>query len=198
MLENNSDCPAGPLFTQRLDALVDQAIAPALGQLGLATRALPGDAAGAVLRVLVDGYRAWGGRAERPRIGVLQLAGRGNVESDEMAAELRGLGVAAAVIDPRAVRFTAVRFAPDRIYRFQFVAPSQYAQGLWPEFGKVTGSFRRLTPQEAATAKIPHVLASVNNDFLHGFSEREWRQLRKLVERMTANGQALQAQEEAA
>ena len=52
---------------------------------------------------------------------------------------------------------------------------------------------------EAATAKIPHVLASVNNDFLHGFSEREWRQLRKLVERMTANGQALQpAQEEAA
>ena len=54
---------------------------------------------------------------------------------------------------------------------------------------------------EAATAKIPHVLASVNNDFLQGFSEREWRQLRKLVERMTANGQALQAlqaQEEAA
>jgi DNA-binding MarR family transcriptional regulator len=54
---------------------------------------------------------------------------------------------------------------------------------------------------EAATANIPHVLASVNNDFLHGFSEREWRQLRKLVERMTANGQALQAlqiQEDAA
>lgn len=51
---------------------------------------------------------------------------------------------------------------------------------------------------EAAAANIPHVLASVNNVFLHGFSEREWRQLRKLVERMTANGQALQAQEEAA
>jgi DNA-binding MarR family transcriptional regulator len=54
---------------------------------------------------------------------------------------------------------------------------------------------------EAAVAKIPHVLASVNNDFLRGFSERDWRQLRKLVERMTANGQALQSpqeQEEAA
>jgi len=51
---------------------------------------------------------------------------------------------------------------------------------------------------ELATANIPHVLASVNNDFLHGFSEREWRQLRKLVERMTANGQALQAAQEQA
>ena len=51
---------------------------------------------------------------------------------------------------------------------------------------------------ELATANIPHVLASVNNDFLHGFSEREWRQLRELVERMTANGQALQAAQEQA
>jgi hypothetical protein len=107
VLENNSDCPAGPLFTQRLDALVDQAIAPTLGRLGLAVRALPGDAAGAVHRVLLEGYRAWGGQAMTPRIGILQLAGRGNVESDEMAAELRSLGVAAAVIDPRVVRFTA-------------------------------------------------------------------------------------------
>ncbi len=54
---------------------------------------------------------------------------------------------------PVDVRFTAVRFAPDRIYRFQFVAPTQYAQALWPEFGKVTDSFRRLTPQEIASVK---------------------------------------------
>lgn len=51
---------------------------------------------------------------------------------------------------------------------------------------------------EAASAHIPHVLASVNNDFLAGFSEREWKQLRKLIERMSANGQALQSQQEAA
>jgi DNA-binding MarR family transcriptional regulator len=51
---------------------------------------------------------------------------------------------------------------------------------------------------EVAAAKIPYVLASVNNDFLHGFSERDWRQLSELVERMTANGRALQAQEDAA
>jgi len=56
-----------------------------------------------------------------------------------------------------------------------------------------------LTPAgEAAAARIPHVLASVNNDFLQGFSEREWKQLRRFIERMSANGQALQASEEAA
>jgi len=49
-----------------------------------------------------------------------------------------------------------------------------------------------LTPlgQEAA-AKVPHVLAAVNNDFLAGFSESEWKQLGKLLGRMEANGQAL-------
>jgi DNA-binding MarR family transcriptional regulator len=46
---------------------------------------------------------------------------------------------------------------------------------------------------ESAAANMPHVLAAVNNDFLHGFSEAEWTQLRKLIERMTANGTALQA-----
>jgi DNA-binding MarR family transcriptional regulator len=52
----------------------------------------------------------------------------------------------------------------------------------------------RLTPAgEAAAARIPHVLASVNNDFLDGFSERDWKQLRRLVERMAANGRTLQA-----
>jgi len=32
-----------------------------------------------------------------------------------------------------------------------------------------------------AAAKVPHVLAAVNNDFLRGFSEAEWKQLRKLI-----------------
>lgn len=50
---------------------------------------------------------------------------------------------------------------------------------------------------EAAAAHIPHVLASVNNDFLRGFSEREFQTLHKLLDRMAANGRALQAAEEA-
>lgn len=46
---------------------------------------------------------------------------------------------------------------------------------------------------ETTAARIPHVLASVNNDFLRGFSEPEWKQLRKLLARMAANASALQA-----
>jgi len=57
----------------------------------------------------------------------------------------------------------------------------------------------RLTPAgEAAVERVPHVLASVNNDFLADFSERDWQQLGKLIERMTANGRALQRDVEAA
>jgi len=47
---------------------------------------------------------------------------------------------------------------------------------------------------EAASAEVPFVLAAVNNDFLKGFSEAEWKQLRKLLERMAANAQALAAE----
>lgn len=52
----------------------------------------------------------------------------------------------------------------------------------------------RLTSAGAdAAAKIPPLLAALNNDFLRGFSEDEWLQLRHLLERMTANGQALRS-----
>lgn len=54
----------------------------------------------------------------------------------------------------------------------------------------------RLTPAgEAAVRQVPAVLASVNNDFLSGFSEAEWKQLRRLLTRMQANGAALQGGE---
>lgn len=52
----------------------------------------------------------------------------------------------------------------------------------------------RLTPTgRDAAAKVPHVLAAVNNDFLRGFSEADWTQLRKLIGRMTSNGCSLQS-----
>jgi DNA-binding MarR family transcriptional regulator len=47
---------------------------------------------------------------------------------------------------------------------------------------------------ETAADKVPHVLAAVNNDFLRGFSESEWKQLRKLLARLVANGTALQTE----
>ena len=46
---------------------------------------------------------------------------------------------------------------------------------------------------EAAVAKVPKVLASVNNDFLRGFTEDEWIQLRALLGRMAERGVELQA-----
>jgi len=47
---------------------------------------------------------------------------------------------------------------------------------------------------EATAAQVPHILAAVNNDFLRGFSETEWKQLRKLLTRMAANGATLQTE----
>jgi DNA-binding MarR family transcriptional regulator len=52
----------------------------------------------------------------------------------------------------------------------------------------------RLTPAgDQACEQVPQVLAGVNNDFLRGFTESEWKQLRELIGRMAANGNALQA-----
>ena len=55
----------------------------------------------------------------------------------------------------------------------------------------------RLTPDgEAAANTVPHVLASVNNDYLRGFSKQEWAQLKEYLQRMLVNGQALQEPKE--
>lgn len=44
---------------------------------------------------------------------------------------------------------------------------------------------------EAAVAHVPQVLAGLNNDVLAGFSEAEWKQLRKLLARLNTNAAAL-------
>jgi DNA-binding MarR family transcriptional regulator len=57
----------------------------------------------------------------------------------------------------------------------------------------------RLTASgEAVAKKVPFVLAAVNNDFLRGFSEAEWKQLRRLLGRMADNAAPLQNEHEAA
>ena len=45
-----------------------------------------------------------------------------------------------------------------------------------------------------AAQQIPAVLSKVQNNFLQGFSHEEWQQLKDLLRRVLANGQALQAQ----
>ena len=49
---------------------------------------------------------------------------------------------------------------------------------------------------EKVVEYVPHVLAAANNDFLRGFSKQEWTQLKDFLQRMLANGQALQAESE--
>jgi DNA-binding MarR family transcriptional regulator len=49
---------------------------------------------------------------------------------------------------------------------------------------------------DAAAEQVPHVLAAVNNDFLRGFSKQEWHQFKDMCQRMLANAQALQAEQE--
>jgi DNA-binding MarR family transcriptional regulator len=44
---------------------------------------------------------------------------------------------------------------------------------------------------EAVVEHVPHVLAAVNNDFLQGFNEKEFQQLRGFIDRMAVNGQGL-------
>lgn len=44
---------------------------------------------------------------------------------------------------------------------------------------------------DATVARVPPVLASVNNDFLRDFSQAEWQQLMSLIARMTAHGTQL-------
>ena len=43
---------------------------------------------------------------------------------------------------------------------------------------------------EAVAERVPHVLASVNNAYLQGFSESDWSTLKRLLRQMLANGQA--------
>ncbi|WP_370630229.1 MarR family winged helix-turn-helix transcriptional regulator [Xenophilus sp. Marseille-Q4582] len=51
-----------------------------------------------------------------------------------------------------------------------------------------------LTPEGAAHAeRVPHVLCRVHNEFLSGFSEAEWRQLKGYLGRMLDNAQKLPA-----
>lgn len=106
VLENNADSPAGTLFSPRLNRLVDALTAPAFEAVGRQVVPLPFDEGEAALKQFMDDYRAWGGRAETPRLAVLQERGRSNVESREMAARYTTLGVPTVVADPRDVVFT--------------------------------------------------------------------------------------------
>jgi DNA-binding MarR family transcriptional regulator len=47
-----------------------------------------------------------------------------------------------------------------------------------------------------AARQVPHVLCSVQNEVLAGFSREEWQQLKGLLHRMLDNAQAIAARGE--
>ena len=87
-----------------------------------------------------------------------------SVNGMDGAAALARAATGAGPVD---VRFVAIRAAPDIIYRFQFVLPAAATQ-LWPEFGKVTASFRRLSAEEAAALgpqRLRLIQAGISDSF---------------------------------
>lgn len=107
ILENNADCPAGILFTPRLNNLIDSVTAAALEELSFRVEPMPLDEHDGALRQLLDSYREWGGEEAVPRLAILQVKGKSNVESIEMAAEFSAAGYPTVVADPREIRFTS-------------------------------------------------------------------------------------------
>lgn len=103
LLENNADAPAGPLFSVRLNRILDDllysanVIRPPQTELTLSGET-------AVLDVLLDHLRRRGLATGSPRVAVLQPAGRSNVESMEMVTAFREHGVDAVLADPRELR----------------------------------------------------------------------------------------------
>ncbi len=100
ILENNADAPAGTLFTPRLNAFVDDLSGARLAAAGVTLRPFPLDGDAAILNWFRTAYRTWSGRAEVPRLAILQETGKANVESREMAAAFSAAGVPAVMCDP--------------------------------------------------------------------------------------------------
>ena len=95
LLEHNADCPAGTLFTPRLNTIVRRLLGDHAPRPRLAM-----DSADPFTALLLSVGRAVAsGRA--PAFAVLQIRGRANRESHEVAAVLRMAGCTCEVVDPR-------------------------------------------------------------------------------------------------
>ncbi|HZB33777.1 MAG TPA: hypothetical protein VE465_26695 [Streptosporangiaceae bacterium] len=114
LLENNADAPAGTLFSPRVNHLVRDMLVraglepPAWSRLSFADETALLD----VLLGCLSAAGADGSAAGDPQVAILQLAGRANHESHEMAELFRRSGIHAFVADPRQVRLAdgKVRF----------------------------------------------------------------------------------------
>jgi hypothetical protein len=102
ILENNADAPAGTLFNSRLNRLTRELIADRCNVDPM----LPMDDGDPFLDTLLDAA-APAAKSGRPlRTAVLQVRGRSNKESHEIAAALRSRGHVSDVTDPRDLQLT--------------------------------------------------------------------------------------------
>jgi hypothetical protein len=97
ILENNADSPAGTLFTPRLNRLTRTLI----GEHFSAPPLLPMDDGDPFLDLLLSSVAPFRRDGRPLRAAVLQMRGRANRESHEVAAALHALGQDCQVIDPR-------------------------------------------------------------------------------------------------
>lgn len=115
VLENNADSPAGTLFTARVNETV-----AAIGRT-LSDAPAPTDLTYTGEDRFTDALRQAAresGRCDHPEhIAVLQPAGSPNVESVELVARMRAVGIDAFLADPRAIEVdgAGVRFDGKRV-----------------------------------------------------------------------------------
>lgn len=102
ILENNADCPAGTLFTTRLNRVIRELVSEIL----YAPPLLPMDNDDSFIDTLVRACSMRYGQDARIHAVVLQPYGLGNVESEEIAKFLRKLGYECSVVDPRVLQLS--------------------------------------------------------------------------------------------
>ena len=107
ILENNSDCPAGILFTERINLLTDRLLERVNAESGVALVKMPLDERDCARQEMLAAYRQQGGDKKNPTIAILQIKGRSNLESIEMAKEFCARGTQTFVADPREVSVSA-------------------------------------------------------------------------------------------
>jgi hypothetical protein len=83
--------------------MVDRVLAPVVQEIGCKVLEMPLDKTDAARQELLAAYRQWGGDKAEPTVAILQMTGRSNLESLEMATEFSARGTPTFVADPRAV-----------------------------------------------------------------------------------------------
>ncbi|AMA73431.1 MULTISPECIES: circularly permuted type 2 ATP-grasp protein [Aneurinibacillus] len=106
ILENNTDCPAGVIFTGRILEVMKR-----ISVLDAYLRKLPPlrkegiDTTDAFIRQLLDTYQEFRPGSEMPSVAILQVRGKESKEVGEMVKQFALLGIEAIIADPRDLQY---------------------------------------------------------------------------------------------